>query len=242
MAKIGLVPGRDWDAGTLDPAVANALAGAPQAALEKVSAHLPRAGQIANGWQIRQPTGVYGTDYLQRAALNFEGPGWNLAEDAVYPSTTVDSDGKPLSGASRYLIHLASGHLPPARAFWSMTIYDHEGFFVANPLGRVSVSQRDTFTVNQDGSIDLYVQHQSPGTDNEANWLPCPQEGFRLFMRLYWPDQKKPVHPGRLLEPARGRASHVGPRQGRPACARSWWLRTGPCCTEDDGVAKRGVR
>ena len=192
MAKIGLIPGTDWDAGTLDPAVAKALARAPQIALEKMAAHLPRAGRIVNGWQITQPTGIYGTDYVHRAALNFEGPGWNLAEDAVYPSTRVDSDGDPLSGASRYLIHLASGHLPPATAFWSLTIYEYEGFFVANPLDRVSVSQRDTFTASQDGSIDLYVQHQSPGQDKEANWLPCPEDGFILFMRLYWPDQESP--------------------------------------------------
>jgi hypothetical protein len=115
MAKIGLIPGTDWDASALDPAVAKALATAPHIALEKMSAHLPRAGRIVNGWQITQPTGVYGTDYLQRATLNFEGPGWNLAEDAVYPSTRLDSDGKPLSGASRYQIHLASGHLRPPR-------------------------------------------------------------------------------------------------------------------------------
>lgn len=113
MARIGLIPGADWDAGTLDPAVAKAVAGAPQAALETMSAHLPRAGPIVNGWQITQLTGVYGTDYLHRAALNFEGPGWNLAADAVYPGTGVDSDGKPLSGASRYLFTWPAGTCRP---------------------------------------------------------------------------------------------------------------------------------
>ena len=131
MAKLGLVPGKDWS-GTLDSAVAKAVASAPQTALKKMLAHAPKAGKIVNGWQITSPTGVYGTDYLQRALLNFQGPGWNRPEDAVYPKSTVDSEGRPLKGGNRYLIHFAKGQLPPVKAFWSLTMYDLEGFFVAN--------------------------------------------------------------------------------------------------------------
>jgi Protein of unknown function (DUF1214) len=88
---------------------------------------------------------------------------------------------------------------------------------VANPLDRVSVSQRDIFTVNQDGSIDLYVQHQSPGKDKEANWLPCPKEGFVLFMRLYWPDQKRPsILDGSWDPPAVERVTWDRVKEGRP--------------------------
>ena len=92
MAKIGLVPGKDWDISALDPAIATGLAQAPKAALAKMMAHEPKAGKIVNGWLITKPAGVYGTDYLQRALLNWQGPGWNRLEDSVYPMTKVDSD------------------------------------------------------------------------------------------------------------------------------------------------------
>ncbi len=76
------------------------------------------------------PTGVYGTNYVQRALLNFQGPGWNRPEDSVYPNTRVDGEGKPLSGANKYVIHFQAGQLPPVKGFWSLTMYDTEGFFV----------------------------------------------------------------------------------------------------------------
>jgi hypothetical protein len=192
MARIGLVPGKDWDVGVLDPAVARGVASAPKAAQEKMLAHTPNAGKILNGWQLVSPTGVYDTDYLQRAFLNFQGPGWNLPEDAVYPKTLEDAEEKRLSGANKYVIHFAKDQLPPVKGFWSLTLYDPEGFFVANPLDRVALSQRDKFNLNKDGSIDLFIQNESPGKHNETNWLPSPKGDFMLFMRLYWPNEKAP--------------------------------------------------
>jgi hypothetical protein len=192
MAMIGLVPGKDWDISTLDPTIAKGLAAAPKAALEKMMAHAPKAGKTVNGWLITMPTGVYGTNYLQRALLNWQGPGWNRPEDSVYPTAKVDSEGKTLSGANKYVVHFAKGELPPVKGFWSLTLYDSEGFFVANPLERVNLSQRSKFNFNEDGSLDLYVQKDSPGKDKEANWLPSPKDDFALFMRLYWPNEKAP--------------------------------------------------
>lgn len=192
MAKIGLVPGNDWDISALDPAVAKGLANVPQAGLAKMMSHAPDAGKVVNGWQITAPTGVYGTDYLHRAFLNWQGPGWNRDEDAVYPSTRVDSDGETLNGANRYVVHFADGELPPAKGFWSLTMYDSEGFFVANPLDRVNLSQRSNVSFGEDGSLDLYIQKDSPGTALEGNWLPAPSGDFYLFMRLYWPSDKPP--------------------------------------------------
>jgi hypothetical protein len=122
LARIGLVPGSDWDISTLDPTVAKALAEVPKAALAQMMAHAPNAGTVVNGWQITLPAGVYGTDYLQRAVLNWQGPGWNRGEDAVYPSTRVDSEGKPLNGTNQYVIHFAAGELPPVKGFWSLTM------------------------------------------------------------------------------------------------------------------------
>jgi hypothetical protein len=192
MAKIGLVPGSDWDIGTLDAAIATALGGVPQAALAKVLSHAPDAGTIVNGWQITMPAGVYGTDYLQRALVNWQGPGWNRQEDAIYPLARVDGEGQPLNGAKMYVIHFASGELPPVNGFWSLTMYDSQGFFVPNPLDRVDLSQRSNLTSNEDGSVDIYIQKDSPRPDREANWLPAPAGDFGLMLRLYWPTEKPP--------------------------------------------------
>jgi hypothetical protein len=203
MAKIGLTPGQDWDISTLAPTVAEGVAQAPRAALAKIMAYAPNAGRIVNGWLITLPSGVCGTNYLHRAFLNWQGPGWNLPEDAVYPMATVDGEGRALSGVNNYVLHFAKGELPDVRGFWSLTMYDSEGFFVTNPLGRVNLSQRSHFEFNQDGSLDLYIQRESPGEDAEGNWLPCPEGAFVLFMRLYWPNDKAPsIIDGSWMPPA----------------------------------------
>src|SRR5262249_45341937 len=114
--------------------------------------------------------------------------------------TDVDSDGKPLNGAHRYVIHIAKGDLPPVNAFWSVTMYNAEHFFVDNPLNRYAIKSGDKLTFNPDGSLDLYVQHDSPGKDKEANWLPAPQGDFNLILRMYWP--KAAVFDGTWKPPA----------------------------------------
>jgi hypothetical protein len=116
MARLGLVPGEHWDISTLDPAVANGVARAPEAALTEIMAYAPQAGRIVNGWLITLPSGVYGTDYLHRAVLNWQGPGWNRPEDAVYPMAKVDGDGNALNGANKYVLHFARGNCPMSKA------------------------------------------------------------------------------------------------------------------------------
>ena len=90
------------------------------------------------------------------------------------------------------MVHFAKGEEPPVKGFWSLTMYDTEGFFVANQLDRENLSQQSKFNFNQDGSLDLYIQNDSPGKDKEPNWLPSPKGDFALFMRLYWPNEKPP--------------------------------------------------
>ena len=156
-------------------------------------AYEPNAGRIVNGWLVTLPSGVYGNNYLHRALLNWQGPGWNRPEDAVYPMAKVDGEGKALSGANKYVLHFAKGDLPDVKGFWSLTMYRIEGFFVANPLDRVNLSQRSNLNFNEDGSLDLYIQKDSPGKDKEVNWLPAPSDAFVLFLRLYWPNEKAPT-------------------------------------------------
>jgi len=131
--------------------------------------------------------GVYGNYYLKRALVAQLGLGANLPEDAIYPLNLADSDGKPLDGGSNYTIHFDKGQIPPVQAFWSITLYDPQGFQVANPLNRFAVSSWMPFKTNADGSLDLYFQNESPGADKDANWLPAPKGPYNLTMRLYAP-------------------------------------------------------
>jgi len=105
--------------------------------------------------------GVYGNYYLKRAIVTQQGLGANLVEDAIYPLNLGDENGKPLDGSSRYTIHFEKGLTPPVRAFWSLTLYDSDGFQVANVLNRFAVSSWMPFKYNGDGPLDLYFQNES---------------------------------------------------------------------------------
>jgi len=192
LAQVGIVPGKDFDIAKVDPAVAKGLARAPKAAQEKIMAHFKSAGSLENGWTFSTKTGLYGTDYLQRAFITAIGLGANRPQDAVYPTSTEDAAGKKYNGANKYVLHFDKGQTPPADAFWSVTMYDANYFFVDNPLNKYTVSPRNALKYNPDGSLDLYIQNESPGTDKEANWLPAPKGDFILMMRLYWPKEKNP--------------------------------------------------
>jgi hypothetical protein len=197
LAKIGIVPGRDFDASRLEPAVMKGIDAAPKPAQEKISAYLKEApvtgdAKLENGWLFFKNTGLYGTGYRNRAMITWYGLGANRPQDAVYPTSEGPDLLKKYSGANKYVMRIAKGELPPVNGFWSITMYDKNYFFVPNALNRYTVSQRDKLKVNADGSIDLYIQKDSPGKDKEQNWLPAPEGEFVLMMRLYWPKETPP--------------------------------------------------
>ncbi len=189
LARLGVVG--DFDFTKLPPAVAQGLSRVPEAARRKIIGHY--AGQhMANGWIVTKGlygSGRYGTDYLQRALIAYVGAGGNVPEDATYPIARLDSEGKLLDGANRYVLHFTKADFPPVdpRGFWSLTLYDKEYFLVPNPANRYALLSRDTFKRNPDGSMDLYVQKAPPGPDEQSNWLPAPDGEFILMLRLYWP-------------------------------------------------------
>ncbi len=191
LASIGVVPGKEFNIGTLDSATKKGLERAFVAARQKnMSPATGSSGPTENGWQVdRTGMGSYGTDYPRRAFIALVGLGANLPQDAIYPMTKVDGDGNPLTGANRYVIHFDKGQTPPANAFWSVTMYDMQQFFVANPIDRYAIGDRDKLKFNEDGSLDLFIQHDSPGPERESNWLPAPEGEFNLIMRLYWPKE-----------------------------------------------------
>jgi hypothetical protein len=192
IAKIGIVPGQPFDLTKLSPEAQRALKTVPKAAFAKVMGYFKDAGKAENGWDFSTKTGIYGTDYLDRAFITAIGLGANRPQDAVYPTSEVDADGKPYSGANKYVMHFDNGQMPPANGFWSLTMYTGEYFFVDNPLNRYTLSARNKLKKNADGSVDLYLQHDDPGKDKESNWLPAPANKFILMMRLYWPKETPP--------------------------------------------------
>ena len=188
LKKIGFEPGKAFDLNKADPTVQRALAAAPGEAQQLMIWKIPTIARVANGWSMNTDTmGVYGNYYLKRAIVTQIGLGANLPEDAIYPLNLGDNTGKPLDGANKYTLHFDQGATPPANAFWSITLYDSEGFQVANALNRFNLAGWMPLKWNADGSLDLYFQNESPGADKEANWLPAPKGAFNLLMRLYAP-------------------------------------------------------
>jgi hypothetical protein len=197
LAKIGIVPGQSFDAAKLAPAVAKGVAAAPRPAQERIMAWLKEgilAGdmQHENGWLFTTKAGQYGTRYLQRALVTAIGLGANRPQDAIYPTSEGPNLLEKYDGAKQYVMRFEKDQLPPVDGFWSLTMYDADYFFVDNPLNRYTLSQRNQLAANPDGSIDLYIQSESPGPDKESNWLPAPKGQFILMMRLYWPKATPP--------------------------------------------------
>jgi hypothetical protein len=188
LKRIGIEPGKSFDLEKLDPALRDALAQAPAEAQKLMAWKQPTIARVANGWSINTDTmGAYGNYYLKRAIVTQWGLGANLPEDAIYPSSLGDESGKPLDGANKYTLHFDKGATPPVDAFWSITLYDNDGFQVPNPINRFTLSSWMPLKNNADGSLDLHLQNESPGRDKEANWLPAPKGVFNLLMRLYAP-------------------------------------------------------
>lgn len=188
LQRLGFVQGKSFNLQDAPPNVKRGLEKALTSALELMKWKIPTIAKNENGWSMNTDTmGVYGNYYLKRAIVANLGLGANLPEDAIYPLNLSDNTGKPLDGANQYVIHFQKENLPPVNAFWSITLYDEEGYQVANHLNRFALSSWMPFKYNQDGSLDLYLSTQSPGAEKENNWLPAPKGPFNLTMRLYAP-------------------------------------------------------
>lgn len=185
LKKLGITPGTPLDWNALDAATKAALNAAPAAAQAAIAAH--KAGKTVNGWIVNKDLGSYGTHYMQRASVATWGLGANLDADAMYPALATFLD-----GSKNYVMHFDKGMTPPARAFWSITMYNSARFFYDNALNKYTVSPRDDLKYNADGSLDIYIQHASPGSAKQANWLPSPSSTFTMMLRVYWPKKTPP--------------------------------------------------
>jgi hypothetical protein len=197
LAALGVVPGQPFDGSKLGPVAKDAFSKVPKIANEKIMLWMKEgilAGdmKLENGWAFTTKTGLYGTNYIQRALITAIGLGANRPQDAVYPTSEGPDILGSYTGAKKYVVHFDKGQLPPAKGFWSITMYDKDYFFVKNPINRQSISARQNLKANADGSVDLYIQKDNPGPDKESNWLPAPPDKFILMMRLYWPSETNP--------------------------------------------------
>jgi len=194
MERLGIVPGNSFSLADAPPAVQRALMRAAPDAYGLMQTRGPslRSGgaRRRNGWRFSTGVcGTYGNEYLIRAYVAYYGLGALPAQEAIYPLLEVDAQGQRLDGAAQYVLHFAKDQIPPVKAFWSLTLYGPDMFFVDNDMQRYAIGDRDNLVFNADGSLDLYIQHMSPGPDKASNWLPAPAAGgFDLMLRLYLPE------------------------------------------------------
>jgi hypothetical protein len=188
MARLGLVPGEPFDLAAASPEAAAALEAAVPAAIQKITARQRTLVHPVDGWlSVTENIASWGVNYLKRACIDLIGLGANLPEDAVYPISYLDVDGDPYDGGKDYVLHFDADALPPAKAFWSLTMYEEEGFQVPNAIDRFAIGDRDDLEFNADGSLDLRISAAEPA-EGPSNWLPAPTGSFNLCLRLYYPE------------------------------------------------------
>ncbi len=193
--SIGIIAGKEFSTKGMSPELIKKLNAIPEMAhqnwIDKSTGKKDTGVPNINNWMFaRDVMGFYGTNYEHRTFIAFIGLGANLVADAVYPSTSRDSEGNPIDGKSKYVIHFDKGQTPPVNAFWSLTAYNSKDFLITNPINRFALGDRDNLTYNKDGSLDIYIQNSDPKGDKTSNWLPSTQEGLtNLTLRLYWPKE-----------------------------------------------------
>ena len=187
LASIGIGPGNVPSTETNDT-IKTALQTGITEGQKMIDARVAKFGTMVNGWLSAPQAGVFGGDYLFRAADTQYGFGANIAQEAFYPLAFTDGQGKPYSGNNSYLIHFEPGQTPPVDAFWSITMYNDKGLFVDNPINRYSIGRyTEGLKNNTDGSLDMHIQNASPGGDKESNWLPSAEGTFTMVLRMYLP-------------------------------------------------------
>jgi hypothetical protein len=207
LASLGIGAGKTFDFKSLPPEQRIAMVEGMKAGDEKVRNAVKHIGTEINGWHIASLTGdrvFFSGDWLKRAEAAQAGIYGNDAVEAMYPLTTTLPNGEPLDGSKHnYTLTFAAGQFPPVNAFWSVTMYDGKTqLLIKNPINRYLINSPmlPNMKKNQDGSLTLYIQKDSPGADKESNWLPAPNDTIYLVMRLYWPKTEAPS----ILPPGEG--------------------------------------
>ena len=207
LARIGIGPGKSFDFKELPLAHKAEIALGMKKGDNKTTKVSKELGKDVNGWKISSPFGdreFYNGDWLKRAAAAKAGIYGNDAIEAAYPMVRTLPNGEVLDGSKHnYTLTFQAGQLPPVNAFWSVTMYDGDTqLLIKNPIDRYLINSPmlPELKKNADGSLTLYIQHDSPGKDKESNWLPAPDGPIYMVMRLYWPKTEAPS----VLPPGEG--------------------------------------
>jgi hypothetical protein len=193
LARVGILPGKVFNPDLLGVEGQKAFEQGVKTAADTLATLGSQSGvgERFNGWSsgFGAATGRYGIHYDARAAVARLGLGALPPEEATYFSCCQIGGAHSLSGEHAYTLHFSAAELPPVQAFWSLTLYGEDGYFVSNAIHRFAIGDRDALKFNSDGSLDLFVQHDAPGADRGSNWLPAPEGKFNLSLRLYWPSE-----------------------------------------------------
>lgn len=207
LAQIGVGPGKTFNFRDLPFEQKLEFALGLKDGDRKIDEAVANAGANVNNWRVAPAGGdnaFYDGDWLKRAAIAKAGIYGNNADEATYPLTRLDGDGDTLDGsAHKYTLTFPADALPPVNAFWSVTMYDGKTqLLIQNPIDRYLINSPmlPGLKRNADGSVTLYIQHDSPGVDKESNWLPAPDGPIYMVMRLYWPKTESPT----ILPPGKG--------------------------------------
>jgi DNA sulfur modification protein DndE len=191
LEAVGVGAGKQFNMADYDNETQDKIRAIPRTVHQQLRDAASKMGTLENGWNVvRTGMGSYGNNYVARALVALIGVGANLNADASYPNCMIDENGEKLTGTRKYVIHFDKGQTPPVNAFWSVTMYGPDDLLVTNPINRYAIGDRDKLKYNKDGSLDIFIQHNSPGKDKESNWLPSGKDGFSLTMRLYWPKEE----------------------------------------------------
>ncbi len=196
-ARIGIEAGKPFPLAKLTPEQKGELEMGIKAGLERIKKQVATVGKDENGWRVTTDAfgdrGFMKGNWTLRAAAAMAGIYGNDAVEALYPLLATDSDGnKPDCSKNRYTLTFPKGQLPPAKAFWSVTMYDGKTqLLVENPINRYLINSPmlPDLKKNADGSLTIYIQKDSPGKEKESNWLPAPDGPIYVVMRLYWPEE-----------------------------------------------------
>lgn len=197
---LGVAPGMRFDLSTFDFDTQESFREIPKWMTEHMESI--KSESTDKGWNYSYGLGKYNTDYSLRAKmayLNFAGAGFDA--DIVQIASYADSDSEKYDSIKNYVLHFNKEEIPQVNALWSVSLYNNSGFFPKKAVKRFSLGSKDSLKFNKDGSLDIYIQKNSPGKDKESNWLPSPSEGeFGLVLRCYWP--KEELAEGKWKAPA----------------------------------------
>jgi hypothetical protein len=188
MRRIGLEPGKAFHIKKAPAAVQSELDESAREAHRRMARKISAVTPVVNGWHLDTCSiGVYGNDYLKRAAVASVNLGALPSADAIFPTTVATTNGSVLTGRNSYVLHFRKEELPPVHGFWSISMYDGDGYPARNPLNRFIIRDYSPLNYNLDGSLDIYIQKDQPAGDMIPNWLPSPEGPLMIMLRLYSP-------------------------------------------------------